>query len=381
MAITQTEISSAIRGLKLGKSPGYDEILNEYIKCTEHLLMPVYIKLFNTIFDTGTLPEAWLEGKIRPIYKNKGDKSDPENYRPITILSCLSKLFTAVLNNRLTKFLDTYELLNENQAGFRKGYSTVDHIFALNSLIELFKSTKKKLYCTFIDFSKAFDSVWRIGLWKKMLGSSVNGKFLRIVHNLYAGIKSSVSVQGGDSPFFACDCGVRQGENLSPVLFSIYLNDLESYLLHENLVGVTIDINDNDIMIYMKLFTLLYADDTALMADSAKEMQNCINAFSSYCQEWKSNINTEKTKILIFGTRKRSDIQFKLNEDIIEIVNKYKYLGVYFSQSGSFLNARKHIVQQAKKAMSLLFTRINNLDLPLDLQQKKVPPYICCTVN
>ena len=115
-----------------------------------------------------------MRGKIRPIYKNKGDKSDPENYRPITILSCLGKLFTAVLNNRLTKFLDTYELLNENQAGFRKSYSTVDHIFALNSLIELFKSTKKKLYGTFIDFSKAFDSVWRMGLWKKMLESSVS---------------------------------------------------------------------------------------------------------------------------------------------------------------------------------------------------------------
>lgn len=171
----------------------------------------------------------------------------------------------------------------------------------------------------------------------------------------------------------------------------------------------------------MRLFTLLYADDTALMADSAKEMQNCLNAFASYCQEWKLSINTEKTKILIFGARKRSDIQFKLNDDIIEIVNKYKYLGVYFSQSGSFLNARKHIVQQAKKAMSLLFTRINNLDLPLDLQlklfdhtvlpiltyssevwgyenldliekvqndflrkitlAKKVLPYTCCTVN
>ena len=104
---------------------------------------------------------------------------------------------------------------------------------------------------------------------------------------------------------------------MPPVLFSIYLNDLESYLLHENLVGVTIDINDNDIMIYMKLFTLLYADDTALMADSAKEMQNCLNAIGSYCQEWKLNINTEKTKILIFGARKRSAIQVKLNEDII----------------------------------------------------------------
>lgn len=95
--------------------------------------MPLYIKLFNFIFETGFIPDTWLEGKIRPIFKNKGDKLNPENYRPITILSCLSKLFTSILNNRLAKFLDMYDTLNENQAGFRRGYSTVDRIFSLNT--------------------------------------------------------------------------------------------------------------------------------------------------------------------------------------------------------------------------------------------------------
>ena len=172
--------------------------------------MPLYSKLFNIIFDTGILPDAWLEGKIRPIYKNKGSQLDPENYRPITILSCLGKLFTAILNNRLTKYLEHHESLHENQAGFRQGYSTTDHIYTLNSLIELFKSQKKKMFCTFIDFSKAFDTVWRIGLWEKLLSSSINGKMFRIIHNMYQGIKSSVSVKDENSPFFACDCGVRQ---------------------------------------------------------------------------------------------------------------------------------------------------------------------------
>ena len=96
-SITGQEISSAMKGLKSGKTAGFDEILNEYIKATETMLMPLYIKLFNLIFDTGLLPVAWLEGKICPIYKNKGDKLNPENYRPITVLSCLGKLFTAVL--------------------------------------------------------------------------------------------------------------------------------------------------------------------------------------------------------------------------------------------------------------------------------------------
>ena len=88
---------------------------------------------------------------------------------------------------------------------------------------------------------------------------------------MYQGIKSSVSVRDENSFFFECDCGVRQGENLSPILFALYLNDLEHLLLHINLHGITLDINDNGIMINMRLFTLLYADDTVLMADSPKK--------------------------------------------------------------------------------------------------------------
>ena len=123
-------------------------------------------------------------------------------------------------------------------------------------------------------------------------------------------------------------------------------------------------------MVYMKLFTLLYADDTVLIAESPTDMQQCLNAFVSYCQVWKLTINKDKTKLMIFGARKTSNIAFKIDGEIIETVAKYKYLGIFFTQSGSFLNARKHIVQQARKAMILLFIRINNLDKSIDLQLK-----------
>ena len=169
------------------------------------------------ILNTGIIPTAWVEGLIIPLYKNKGDSLNVDNYRPITLLSCLGKLFTAVLNNRLNIFLEDLDILKENQAGFRQAYSTSDHIFALNSIIELLRHQKQKIYCTFIDFSKAFDSVWRVGLWQKLINSHINGKFLTVIKNLYHNIKSCVTVNNERSPFFESYCGVRQGENLSPV--------------------------------------------------------------------------------------------------------------------------------------------------------------------
>ena len=132
-----------------------------------------------------------------------------------------------------------------------------------------------------------FDSVWRIGLWRKLLESNISGIFFQVINIMCNGIKSSISVNGQDSTFFARDCGVRQGENPSPVLFAIYLNDLESYLLHKNLAGVTIGIPDGDLQLYHKLFSLLYADDTIIMADNPSDFQRCLHAFSEYCKQWK----------------------------------------------------------------------------------------------
>ena len=102
--ITQQEINKCITNLKNGKAAGDDKILNEYIKSNKDIFLPVYEKLFNIVFDSGILPDAWLEGTIRPIYKNKGDSALAQNYRPITILSSVDKLLTAVLNNRMTEF-------------------------------------------------------------------------------------------------------------------------------------------------------------------------------------------------------------------------------------------------------------------------------------
>ena len=210
--ITTEEIDRAIRGLKNNKATGLDKIANEYIKSTCSIFMPIYHKLFNIVLNTGILPDAWLIGVIKPIYKNKGNADDPNNYRPITILSCMGKLFTAILNKRLETFIDANDLLNENQCGFRRGYSTCDNIFVIYSIIEYLKCRKMKLFCAFIDFQKAFDSVWRAGLWAKLLKYNITGKVLTVIKNMYDNIKSCVNINGNTTSFFDCKTGLRQGE-------------------------------------------------------------------------------------------------------------------------------------------------------------------------
>ena len=101
---------------------------------------------------------------ILPIYKGKGEKTNADNYRGITLLSCLGKLFTSLLNDRIGKFCEDNSTLLENQAGFRRSYSTVDQIFLLQNIVDLYLEQKKRLYCVFIDYRKAFDSVWRHGV-------------------------------------------------------------------------------------------------------------------------------------------------------------------------------------------------------------------------
>ena len=123
------------------------------------MLLPIYTKLFNLILDTGIIPESWTIGVIKPIYKNKGNPKAPENYCPITLLSCFGKLFTLIINNRLNKYCEEHNTINRCQAGFRKKHSTTDNLFILKSLIDILQSQHEKLFCCFVDFKQAFDTV------------------------------------------------------------------------------------------------------------------------------------------------------------------------------------------------------------------------------
>ena len=192
---TDGEIQKCIKKLKTRKSAGVDHILNEYLMASGDVMLPVFTKLFNLILKTGMFPSSWTAGIIIPIYKNKGEKDDPDNYRGITLLSCFSKLFTSALNHRITEYIESHSLMGEEQAGFRSGYGTMDHIFTLKCIIDIYLNKKKKLYAAFIDYRKAFDSVWRIGLWQKLLKYNINGRVFKVITSLYGQVKSCVKTK------------------------------------------------------------------------------------------------------------------------------------------------------------------------------------------
>ncbi len=372
--ITEDEVSNAIKNLKNGKAAGIDDFVNEYFKYSTPALISIYCKLFNVVFNTGVVPESWSNGIICPIYKNKGDASDPDNYRAITLISCLGKLFTSIINSRLNFLSNEFDIITRCQSGFRKGYSTTDNIFTMHALISLYFSFGKKLYCTFIDFRKAFDTVCRVRLWKKLQTYGIKGKCFRIIYNMYDNIKSCIVSNDKKSDFFACMKGVRQGENVSPFLFSIFLNDLEDYFVEFDALPLeTIcDKIQDKLHIFIRLFILLYADDTVIFSESKEGMQKALDVFQNYCDKWKLSVNLTKTKVIVFSKRKSRQraLNFTLNGAELDIVDSLTYLGIVFNYNGNFTNAKKKLVEQSQKSLFAIYKKIRNHNIPIDIQLK-----------
>ena len=175
---------------------------------------------------------------------------------------------------------------------------------------------------------------------------TINGKCFQLIRNMYKNVKSCVMLNGQKTDFFACNTDVRQGENLSPFLFCVFLNDLEDFLGNNCIVN-GVECNSHmveDIAFsYLKLFVLLYADDTVILAENADDLSKALKVWESYCNTWKLTVNTFKSNILIFSSGRIPNYDFTLKGVPLAVVTEYKYIGVLFCRSGSFLRAKTHI--------------------------------------
>ena len=395
--ICEEELDTAINKLKHDKSPGIDLIINEYIMHSTPLVKSVILKLFNTIFNTGLFPEIWATGEIIPIHK-KGDINDPSNYRGITLLSCLGKLFTNVINNRLTAWAEENDIYCENQFGFRKSRGITDCMFILHGIIQLLLNHSKTLFCAFVDLERAFDGTNRRALWYKLNNCKMSTKVNDLIQNMYSKIKLCVkgtqskcndmhcntencnNVQNDanecndmfgnvdnnpHSCYFSSVAGVFQGESLSPFLFSMFLNDLSENLKCNDEVGIKFN--------EWLLTVLLFADDMVIFSETRNGLQTGLNKLDEYCSRWGLTVNINKTKCVAFrnGGKIGQLDRWTYRNVQLETVNQFEYLGFVFGASGKFTKGLEDLKVRSLRALFALKSIIyKHSDLAPSIQLK-----------
>lgn len=178
-----TELKTAVFSQNNNKACGLDQICSEIYKHGFNELSPFLLNFFNRLLLRGEYPSCFGEGIIYPIFKG-GNIDDPKNYRGITLINIMSKIFSQIILNRLTKWSVKHEFLLDNQFGFQKGKSTIDCIFVLHSIIAKILSNNTKLHCAFVDFKKCFNKINRGNLFSKLINSNVSTRFINVVKSM-----------------------------------------------------------------------------------------------------------------------------------------------------------------------------------------------------
>ena len=339
--ITLDELNASIKELKKDKASGCDHILNEFLVNSSLLIKYLILSIFNSILTLECFPKQWCVGSITPVFKS-GEKNNPTNYRGITLLSCLGKLFTKILNKRMNSWAEEENLLSESQFGFRQGRGTTDCLFILHGMLELILGKGGKLYAAFVDYEKCYDYLDRASIFAKLIKNGLSTKCIRIFRSMYSQMKLEVR---GNNERFDSTLGLLQGEITSPIFFSFFVNDLENGMLNEDEDGIPI------FNLFIRL--LMYADDMVIVNKTIEGLQVGLNNLHSYCTKWGITVNTRKTKIVVFrkGGRISKACSWHYGETPLEVVSIFKYLGLFISAGGSFSHHVKETVNSAKRAL------------------------------
>ncbi len=361
--VTMKETKIHILRLKNNKAAGADGIPGEFIKFASDQLCETLNAIFNFVFEHGDYPDVWVDGYINPCHK-KGPTYVPDNYRKITVMSCTGKVFESILNARLQQRNVIMKEDDPNQFGFKENCRTTDNIFILKSLVDKQKFKNKPLYTCFVDFTKAFDYIDRLALYYKLIKRGIHGKILKVIHSMYVKSKCRVKLKGELSDYIESEYGVLQGGMISPHLFTEFLYDLKEHL--DKYSGIVVD---DTLITYV-----LYADDLILCSDTESGLQKLLDGLFEYCKKWHLIVSLSKTKVIVFNQKRNTAPPiFRYNQEVVEIVEEYKYLGIPVTcKNNIFQNAYPYLATQAQKAIfslnSNIHSSVNHLSIELSLK-------------
>lgn len=309
--ITTVEITHALKQMKNRKAPGEDQITSEMLKAGGRTLLEALRILTNKCMFEGKIPKKWKNAEVIILHK-KGDTTNIENYRPISLLSHLYKLMMRIITNRLTKKLDFYQPVE--QAGFRKGFGTVDHLQTIRTLIEKTTEYNIPLHMAFIDYHKAFDSVETWAFLTAMNDARIDSRYTALMEDIYKEATFHVKINDDlHTGKINLNKGVRQGDPISPKLFTAAIEKVFKQLNWDE-KGMKID--------GAYLSHLRFADDIILTSTNIEELKTMIEELNNLSKQIGLKMNLNKTKIITSSPQEVS-----IENTIIEKVEQYTYLG------------------------------------------------------
>ena len=323
------EIFEIVKNLESNKSPGYDDISISVLKKSIFTFVQPLCNIFNMSLENGIFPNALKKAKVIPIFK-KGHKHILSNYRPISILSTFSKIFEKLVYNRLMSFLNDKNILYHKQYGFRKQYSTYMALLDFTNTIAKAFEKKQVLIGLFLDLTKAFDCINHDILIKKMQFYGVRGNVLKWFYSYLDNRVQYVSVNNISSAIKHIPVGIPQGSVLGPLLFLLYVNDIQ---FASNILN-----------------SIIFADDTNLFAsgDNIDVLCTTVNEELKNIDAWfvanKLKLNIDKTCWMLFQPKNKnidtSLIEICIDQHVISFVHSVKFLGVIIDEK---LNWKEHI--------------------------------------
>ena len=363
-SVTVISVIDALLAMKGGKSADATGISVEHLHHAPLNFLSRLSLLFNAMLRHSFVPQQFHEGIMIPLVKDQqGNHSDVNNYRGITISPILSKVLEHILKTMFFEHLST----SQYQFGFKKSNSTVHALHCLRETVTHYVNNGSRVFCTFLDASKAFDRLVHSGLFLKLMQRNVPLMFLNIIISWYDNLKCCVKWGDQYSDWFFITAGVRQGGILSPDFYSIYVDCLIQKL------------KDSKKGCYFRKYfasAFFYADDMVILSPSIHGLAALLKLCEDYCDEWDICLNGKKSKNLYFG--KRIDISFELclNGNIIEWVNEWVYLGVTLKSGKVFdCSVKDRIRKFFRCANSILRIdgRSNDMVMPRLLEAHCVP--------
>ncbi len=367
---TVEETEEAINLLSNGKAPGPDAIPAEVYKAGGRVLVEKLTELFQSMWNQEALPQEFKDASIIHLYKRKGNRQSCDNHRGISLLSIAGKILARIILNRLIHHLDLLDLLPESQCGFRKDRGTTDMIFAVRQLQEKCQEQNLDLYMTFVDLTKAFDSVCRDGLWKIMAKFGCPEKLITMVRQFHDGMMATVQDQNASSASFPVTNGVKQGCVLAPTLFSMMFSAMLQDAFASESNGIKYNYRFDGSLFNLRRLQaktkiqegiaheFLFADDSALAAGSEADMQHSVNLFSSACDKFGLTISTKKTEVMYQPATGKlyTEPTITVHNVKLPATDNFTYLGSTLSRS---VNIDAEVNTRIAKA-SAAFGRLRN---------------------